>query len=528
MSIFSLFNKQYLPLRDWQDVSYSTLSNKQYGMLNAPPGAGKSFVVSALSWEFYSNNSNKARSKVIVAVPQKKIGDSFKHNKVRVGKNYVDFIPFKHNMLTRSFDEANSVNEGALKQRMLRFLDNDNSCFEDSLLICCHRTLLNCVNEFPDKFSNVLIVGDEFHHSKIEYNENTNENESNEFGKAIEILAADKSNHILMVTATPFRNDAANIFPKGLSVVTYRLKFSEYLRQCCKYLKSYKYNHFVYEFANTYHNTLKDLFSKGIQRSIVFIPDPNSKESNGRDVDVIMTVSAALGIHYRDENGNIILLDDVKHPKNSNYERINSSEEVWEYKHKLTGKILRVVDLNDDNSIRDARHDYLDKVNNDPGNAEYLIIALKCFREGCDFKCLNRSIVLGKINSLNQMIQIWGRAGRDFPGKSVADLVQFFAINVDDDSKSAAKMGESKMIDIIAALESDIMQAKIIESEVNPKQSEEVDGGNPKEKSSFDKTTILNITNNILNKFKSNWLKVTACGIAGSAIFMFFSWCFSN
>ena len=43
MSFFSLFNKQYLPLRDWQDVAYSTLSNKQYGMLNAPPGAGKSF-----------------------------------------------------------------------------------------------------------------------------------------------------------------------------------------------------------------------------------------------------------------------------------------------------------------------------------------------------------------------------------------------------------------------------------------------------------------------------------------------------
>jgi hypothetical protein len=127
------------------------------------------------------------------------------------------------------------------------------------------------------------------------------------------------------------------------------------------------------------------------------------------------------------------------------------------------------------------------------------------------------------------MIQIWGRAGRDFPGKSVADLVQLFAINVDDDAKSAAKMGESKMIDIIAALESDIMQAKIIESEVNPRPPVEVNGDNPicPPKSHY-KTTILNVINNIWNRFKSNWLKVIACGIAGFAIFMFVSWCFSN
>jgi hypothetical protein len=30
----------------------------------------------------------------------------------------------------------------------------------------------------------------------------------------------------------------------------------------------------------------------------------------------------------------------------------------------------------------------------------------------------------------------------------------------------------------------------------------------------------------IWDKFKSNWLKIIACGIAGAAIFMFVGWCF--
>jgi hypothetical protein len=127
----------------------------------------------------------------------------------------------------------------------------------------------------------------------------------------------------------------------------------------CKYLREIKFDGHFYDHVTTYHPGLSEYFAKkGISKSIVFRPHVRLHD---RRVEVATVLAAALGMDARDNTGGIQLLAELKNPISGNYVRTNQDEVVWEYRHKETNRKLIVIDLDDDNEIRNYRLKWLAK-----------------------------------------------------------------------------------------------------------------------------------------------------------------------
>jgi superfamily II DNA or RNA helicase len=425
-------------LRDWQKRAVVKLTNKRFALLKATTGSGKSVAIAKIAHDFFVSKKG-TNPKVIVAVPAKGIGQNFTN--IQIIEGNVNFKPRADKTLTGDMPNKSDI--------ILTHMQENETTFENSIVICCHQSLIKAVKRNPDKFKNCIVIADEFHHCN-------GDEEKNELGKVVESLTVNNTNHILMVTATPYRSDGAELFPAEIAsqVVKFNYSLSEYLADC-KHLREIKFEEKFYHHERTFHPALKEYFSvTGIDKSIVFLPHVRL---HNRRVEVGNVLAAALDLEPRDADGDLLMLEELKNPSEGNFVRLNPDDETfWLYRNNKTGRKLIVIDLDDDNEIRNHRLKWLSNNKDVDENTDVLIISLQVFIEGGDFPAIGRVINLSIDQSFLRMIQKWGRATRDFRSKTEAVFVQFMNTHEGYSLQNADAYSESKLQDIIDLQELDV------------------------------------------------------------------------
>ena len=123
----------------------------QYLLVKAPPASGKSRALMFIGLDKLENQGLK---KVIVAVPERSIGSSFRSTKLSEQGFSTDWVVEDRWNLCVSGGSAGKV------QAFGNFLASD-----DEVLVCTHATLRFAFDKFGSAaFENCLIAIDEFHH----------------------------------------------------------------------------------------------------------------------------------------------------------------------------------------------------------------------------------------------------------------------------------------------------------------------------------------------------------------------------
>ena len=380
-------------MREMQAMAYEH-RNAPYLLLKSPPASGKSRALMFLALD---KLHNQGRRKVIIAVPERSIGASFKPTNLTDGGFPYDWHVEGRNNLCGAGEDAGPGKIRAFK----RFMDS-----EDRTLVCTHATLRFAVDEIADdrRFEGTVIGIDEFHHVSVD--------EENKLGMVIDRIMAGSDAHIIAMTGSYFRGDGVSILESEdeakFETVTYT-----YYDQLNGYqhLKSIGIGYHFYE--GDYLSALGDTLDTH-KKTIIHIPNVNSSESLGkheevdRILDAIGTVDERLG--------------------QTNIYRVRTAD----------GRTLTVANLVDDTrESRDATVDYLQSMNT--AEAMDIIIALGMAKEGFDWPWCEHVLTIGYRQSLTEVVQIIGRATRDVAGKTHAQFTNLIAMpqGADEDRKQA-------------------------------------------------------------------------------------------
>jgi len=137
-------------MREMQAKAYEARTAK-YLLLKAPPASGKSRALMFIALDKLINQGIK---KVIVAVPERSIGNSFSPTELKKYGFYANWEPNqKYNLCTPGSDA------GKVKA-FHQFLQSD-----EKVLICTHATLRFAFEGLDEKqLNDCLVTIDEFHH----------------------------------------------------------------------------------------------------------------------------------------------------------------------------------------------------------------------------------------------------------------------------------------------------------------------------------------------------------------------------
>lgn len=354
--------------------------NEQYILLKSPPASGKSRAFMYVALDKLINQKIK---KVIVAVPERTIGSSFKTTDLTSGGFFADWTPSP---------EYNLCTGGSVQGKVSKFkefLKNPGA----TILICTHATLRFAYQEICDAsaFNGCLIGIDEFHHNSADV-------ESSRLGDLVKNTILYSTAHIMAMTGSYFRGDGVPVLEPEVEARFTTVTFSYYDQLSgYKYLKSISLSYDFY--SGTYFETLKkdlDLSKK----TIIHIPNVNSRESTKEkyaEVDEIIDIIGTLD--YEDGDSGMYVI------KSNN------------------GKTLHVLDLVDDDlQKRSLRQRYLQEHSGER-DAVDIIIALNLAKEGFDWPPCEQMITVGYRGSLTEIVQIIGRCTRDYEGKTEASFI---------------------------------------------------------------------------------------------------------
>ncbi len=350
----------------------------QYLLVKAPPASGKS---RALMYIGLDKITNQGLSKIIVAVPERSIGASFKTTKLTDGGFFRDWEINPQWNLT---DAAGAAKVQAFKEFMTS---------ADEALVCTHATLRFAFDQLgASAFPNCLVAVDEFHHVSAD--------ETNRLGEVVRALIAEGKSHIVAMSGSYFRGDTAPVLrPEDEEKFT-RVTYTYYEQlNGYKDLKSLGIGYHFYR--GRYVDAINEILAPDL-KTIIHIPRPNAAESTTdkyAEVDHILDhIGVVLG---KDDNTGFYL---VKRP---------------------SGKILKVADLVDEGSVREqVMHSLRDIKGRDDVD---IIIALGMAKEGFDWIWCEHALTVGYRGSLTEVIQIIGRATRDAPGKEHAQFTNLIA-----------------------------------------------------------------------------------------------------
>ena len=148
-----------LGMREMQALAYEA-RDKRFLLIKAPPASGKSRALMFIALDKLVNQGIK---KVVVAVPEKSIGRSFKNT------NLMNAGFFANWEVPPYFNLTDVKNEQDKKGRFKEFFLNSKA----KVLVCAHATLRNATKELSDDtFNDTLLAIDEFHHTSADANSN--------------------------------------------------------------------------------------------------------------------------------------------------------------------------------------------------------------------------------------------------------------------------------------------------------------------------------------------------------------------
>jgi len=372
-----------LGMRPMQERAYEK-RGEQYLLIKSPPASGKSRALMFIALDKLANQGLK---QAIIVVPEKSIGSSFADEPLTNFGFWADWtVTPKWNLCNAPGEDGGKVNSvGA-------FLQSD-----DKVLVCTHATFRFAVDRFgKEAFDNRLIAVDEFHHVSA--------NPDNKLGLHLGQFIARNKVHIVAMTGSYFRGDAeAVLAPQdeaNFDTVTYT--YYEQLNGY-EYLKSLDIGYFFY--SGAYSDDILAVLDPA-EKTIIHIPNVNSRESTGQKVKEVE--------HIIEELGEWQGIDPA-----TGFQLVKTPE----------GRVLRIADLVDDDP---AKRDRVSAALKDPAqknNPDHvdIIIALGMAKEGFDWIWCEHALTVGYRSSLTEIVQIIGRATRDAPGKTRARFTNLIA-----------------------------------------------------------------------------------------------------
>ena len=354
--------------------------NSQYLLIKAPPASGKSRALMFIGLDKLINQNVQ---KVIVAVPERSIGASFKNTDLKSNGFFSDWHVDPQNNLTTAGGETSKVNS------FIRFMKS-----QDKVLICTHSTLRFAFEKIDDKcFDNCLLAIDEFHHVSVDGD--------SRLGELLRNIINNSSAHILAMTGSYFRGDSVPILSPIHEELFDKITYSYYEQlDGYEFLKSFGIGYHFYQ--GRYTSAIDEVLDTNL-KTIVHIPNVNSGESTKDKYDEVNQILDIIGeVEYQDENTGIIFLR--RHSDN---------------------KILKVADLVDDEASREKVVDYLRNIK-DIDDLD-IIIALGMAKEGFDWPYCEHALTIGYRGSLTEIVQIIGRCTRDSFNKTHAQFTNLIA-----------------------------------------------------------------------------------------------------
>ena len=366
-------------MREMQARAYAA-RNAQYLLLKAPPASGKSRALMFIALDKLRSGQV---SKVIVAVPERSIGGSFKNTALSSHGFHSDWSVEPQNNLCLPGGENSKV------AALGKFLDSS-----DKTLVCTHATLRFAFDKFgAEKFNNCLVAIDEFHHVSANY--------ESKLGELVRILMDSTNAHILAMTGSYFRGDGIPVLMPEDEAKFYKVTYNYY-----EQLNGYTYLKSLGIGFHFYHGRYMDAINEVLdtdKKTILHIPNVNSGESTK---DKYIEVDAII-----DQIGEIVSVD-----PDSNIMSVRRKD----------GKIIKVADLvNDNPAEREKTIGFLRNVSS--ADDVDIIIALGMAKEGFDWSYCEHALTVGYRGSLTEIIQIIGRCTRDSDNKNHAQFTNLIA-----------------------------------------------------------------------------------------------------
>jgi hypothetical protein len=387
---------------------------ERYLLIKSPPASGKS---RALMFVALDKLRHQGLKQAIIAVPEKTIGASFHDEPLSKFGFEADW----HVEPRWNLCDAPGGDNGGKVEAVRKFLaagnadvlvgsggkaDGDVGAPRDvgvpKALVCTHATFRFAVEKLGvEAFDDRLIAVDEFHH--------VSSSEDNRLGEFVRQLIARDKTHIVAMTGSYFRGDAAAVLhpddEEKFRTVTYT--YYEQLNGY-QYLKELDIGYYFY--TGSYleqregKKSIFDVLNPG-EKTIIHIPNVNARESTRDKINEANAILSGLG----EWQG----VDPV-----TGFQLIKTP----------SGKILRVADLVDDEIKREkvaaALRDSSQKNNRDHVD---VIIALGMAKEGFDWIWCEHALTVGYRSSLTEIVQIIGRATRDAPGKTRSRFTNLIA-----------------------------------------------------------------------------------------------------
>jgi len=363
-------NTNGMGMRDMQSRAFEK-RDSQYLLVKAPPASGKS---RALMFIALDKLINQGLSKVIVAVPEKTIGASFKNTDLRTYGFFADWRVESKNNLTLQGGQASKT------QAFIDFLKSD-----DKVIVMTHATLRFAYEKIADDhaFDNVFLAIDEFHHVSAADN--------SVLGGALRNIIRNSSAHVMAMTGSYFRGDSVPILEPADEAMFDKVTYSYYEQlDGYKYLKSFGIGYHFYQ--GKYYEAIEDVLDT-TKKTIIHIPNVNSSESTKQKYNEVDEILDIIGnVEGQDEETGFLIVRDKK-----------------------TNSVLKIADLVTETG-RDTVQTALGKI--ESVDELDIVIALGMAKEGFDWPFAEYALTVGYRGSLTEIVQIIGRVTRDSPNKA--------------------------------------------------------------------------------------------------------------
>ena len=365
--------------------------NSQYLLIKSPPASGKSRALMFLGLDKLRNQGLK---KVIVAVPERSIGNSFRSTDLTSHGFFTDWTVSPQNNLCDLIG-----GEGGKINAFVRFMNSD-----DEIIVCTHATLRFAFDRMMADgsgiaaFKECVLAVDEFHHVSADAD--------NRLGELIRAIMNEGPAHLVAMTGSYFRGDQVPVLRAEDEEKFTRVTYT-YYEQLSGYehLKTLGIGYHFYH--GSYLSAIGEVLDPN-KKTIIHIPSVQSQ--------------AALGDKIREMNGILDALGDVV-----------SIDPATGFQHLRTpdGRILKIADL----VTPDTQQTVLNGLRNVDGKDDLdIVIALGMAKEGFDWIWCEHALTIGYRGSLTEVVQIIGRATRDAPGKGHAQFTNLIAEpDTDDD-----------------------------------------------------------------------------------------------
>lgn len=392
----------------------------QHLLVKSPPASGKSRAAMFVGLEKLRTN---AVDRVVIAVPERSIGASFRDTGLAAGGFHSDW------QLDLDLCTVGSETGGKVEE-LIGFLRGERGA---RTALCTHSTLRAAYAKTDDVtlFDRALICVDELHHASSDENSRLGNLLRGLIDRAGE--AGSDAAHILAMTGSYFRGDGtAVLHPQDEArfekvIYTYYEQLNGY-----EYLKTLRINFRFYQ--GKYLDAIGGALDPHM-KTIVHIPHVGSSEGSG--INKMFAVDAIVDA-IGDRLG--------KNPK-------TSIDPTTGFVHLTAGgRSLKIANLVDDSADREKVLASLRAVR-DRDDVD-IIIALGMAKEGFDWVWCEHVLTVGYRGSLTEIVQIIGRATRDAPGKTEAQFTNLVSAPfTNDEAVSRAVNDMLKAISVSLLME---------------------------------------------------------------------------